>query len=428
MDTTTPTITPDHSARKHAKVSPSKLNYVDPSLGGCRGFKSSDETNAAAEEGTELHELLDKLLVEYRDGGMRGSWEGYLFSRRPALKWSDDHDYLLRFCARSVDMYFASRPRVVNEQRVTISDAGGTPITYGHYDVLIIPKPNVGILGDWKFGINPVEPAPTNRQGLAYAVGVFQAFPEIDVVGVKFVQPRLNWITEAVFHRRDIAKHIEVIKDLVHQSLTTNEALDKDPSSVPATQLNPGSACAHCVRCAKCPAYLQKMQVLAPAFGGMPAPVGVNLDAIDSPQKAALAYAWAKFLDDKLDDVKKRCLEVAELNGGKISITNPETGEELNYTVCERGFDRSLGSAPLVADSLAQWVTPEQVLGAADLALGRLQNLVVPAMMEQNDELSKKAAEEALATHLESHGLLSRPDGKIKYLKQTKKPKTKLIK
>lgn len=46
---------PDHTSRDHAEFSPSGLKY----LAGCPGFHGRDESNAAAERGTRIHEALE---------------------------------------------------------------------------------------------------------------------------------------------------------------------------------------------------------------------------------------------------------------------------------------------------------------------------------------------------------------------------------
>lgn len=395
-------------------------------MGGCPGFGSDDSTSAAAEEGTEHHEVLDRITKEWWAlGPRRGTLEGYLFARRVDLKWPDEVDYLYRFCAQSVDKYLASATGLLQEQRIEIFGLDGALLTWGHFDLLIIIG-EVGILVDWKFGQIPVEPADTNRQGFAYAIGCLQEHYRLQKIGVMFVQPRLRWVSRVMFNRTDLPRLLGVVRPIIFNA-QKKAALFDDPTSdkeALAEGLNPGSACDYCNRAALCPAYLGKLQVAAPRFGGLPAPADFNLDAIDTPEKAAVAHAWANFLKDKLKEITARCMEIAEANGGQLSVTHPD-GTVLKFAVGERAVDRTLGPAPLVAECLAQWVAPEQVLAAADLALGRLEDLVVPAMQEQNEDLTKKAAREILESHLEAHGMLSRPDGRIKYLHRVKEPKSK---
>jgi len=411
----------DHSVRKHAKFSPSKMNYLDARVGGCVGFQGKEGTNAAAEEGTEHHEVLDVLMQAWWNLGKgRGSFEGFLFTERIRRKWTDEVDYLYVFCARSIDKYLAKADELFLEQTVEIR-VDTRVVTWGHFDVLIRIG-TAGILIDWKFGQIPVLPADENRQGFAYAVGALQKWYNLQRVGIVFVQPRLQWVSRFMVERKDAFKYQQIVQEVVEAA----ERFSGTDDPHDAELLNPGSACTYCARAANCSAFLNKLQVAAPRFGALPAPQDFRLDAIDTPEKAAVAYAWAAFLDDKLDEVKARCRALAEQNGGEISCPSPD-GHPLRYRLAERAIDRSVGSAPQVAESLAQWVAPEQILAAATLSLGKLEDVVVPAMQEQDDTLTKKRAKELLASHLESNGLLTRPDGKVQFLKQVKEPKQKQL-
>jgi len=440
-DTPLEVMPPDHSVRSHARFSPSKLNYLDVEIGGCPGFDNrQSETTQAAEEGTAQHEILDRLLqqalAEDYFGGKEVSFEGYLFMARirEKVKWDDDTDYRLRFCARSVEKYLkgATFKNTHCEQRVNVYDAEGKVMMYGHFDVLM-ERGTSAVLADWKFGVNPVPDAEINRQGLAYALGVFQKWHHLNQVAVMFVQPKLNLVSTAVYKRSQLPEMIRTIKRIFDLATAT-----QDPKADPAIAeafLNPGDACAYCGRFTSCPAYLAKMQKAVVLVGGLAVPDNLHLEAIDTPEKAALAAAWCDFLTDKLPDIKSRCKEVVKAAGGEAKFVAPD-GTTYEYTIAQRNLDRGLGGALEVAEALKDWATEAQVLGAASLSLGKLTDIVVPAIQEsaagQGEELTKKAATERLENHLSSLGLLTRPDGHIEVLKKksvqkTKKPKVKAL-
>lgn len=419
---------PDHSIRGHAHRSPSKANYLDPSVGGCPGFASSSGTSAAAEEGTAHHEMLDKLLGEWwalRE--KRGTFKGYLSGRRIALRWSDEAHFLYCYCADVIDKYAPKANDLHREIRVVILRRDGSELTFGHFDVLLILG-DVGLLLDWKFGILPVHPAEENRQGFMYAIGVMQRWLHLSKVGVIFVQPRLQWVSKHMIARAEMPALLEMLEAIDAEAERVENQFAADPKSVDAASLNPGDACKYCSRGADCKGYLGKLQVAAPRYGALPAPADFRLEAIDTPEKAAVAHAWASFLEDRLPQVKQRCLQIAKEAGGELRCTG-EDGQEFILKVRRRGFDRALGQAPLVADCLAELgVVPEQVLAAATLSVGALENVVVPVLQEQDETLSKKDAKERLTAHLEANGLISQPDGYIEYLqreKQQKEPKPK---
>jgi len=441
---------PDHAARSHDKISPSKLNYLDPEVGGCPGFRQDAGTSAAAEDGTRLHEILDGVIkVGVRDhwfnGASRvavnlpklpsGSLTSLLHAERIRVGWDDLTDWALTYCAGEVDKFIVGLPPecIEPEIRVDVFDADGTTqIMYGHPDLCLIVKKGMAVVFDWKFGYNPVHHASVNRQGLAYAVGFLQRHPEINTVGVIFIQPKRGEITKGVFHRKDIHLHIKKIKSIRDRARATAARLDH-PQSSPSLcieELNPGDACEYCNRFGSCSAVARMLPIAVQKTGGLPElSVDLKIDAIQTPQQAALAMAWVQFLDkDALSKIKSQCMDIARLNGGRISFTAPD-GTEFAYKIQRDQFDRVVGDATQVAETLSGYVATSQVLGAAKLSIGRLTDIVVPAIQarheaETGEAMTKKAGEEQMCSLLESVSLLSRPDGFTESLRREKVAKT----
>lgn len=77
--------------------------------------------------------------------------------------------------------------------------------TAGYADVVLVShdRKRAEVL-DWKYGKWPVTDAKKNLQGIAYALGVFRAYPTVDEIQVWFVQPMLDLTTEATFKRSEI--------------------------------------------------------------------------------------------------------------------------------------------------------------------------------------------------------------------------------
>lgn len=415
------TPSPDHSARSHAEHSPSKLNYLDPSVGGCPGFLNRESTSEAAEEGTAHHETLDVMTKEFAADQKKGSqlsFEGLLFARRIALKWDDETDELYRFCAKAVQPFFDRRPEIVTEQRVEVKDPLGKVITWGHYDLRMM-KSRVAVMVDWKFGWEPVLPASENRQGWCYSVGIMQEVPDADKCVVLFVQPRLNVVSKATFERKDIPKMVNAIERIVDRAKAVHAMIEQAPNGA-VEHLNPGTACRYCDRRTRCPAFLRGLVQVGHRTGALHLPTEINLAAIDTPEKAAVVAAWCDFVGDALDDIKAKATDIAKKAGGRISYTAPD-GDVVSFKLQKKFLARSVGNAVEVAEVFKEYVAPEQLLSAAKLGLESLLAVVVPAMMEMNPEIkTKKAAEEAATSMLEVHGLLTRPDGYTTFLKREK--------
>jgi len=416
-------LAPDHGARAHHKFSMSKLNYLDPAVGGCRGYKSREGTSKAAEDGTELHEVSERVLRGY----LKAARSGMTLAQYAAAvrDWDDDSNVLLHQCFTYLDEYALRKgAKVFIELKARIRRDDGSEVNYGHLDLFVLFADNTSSLIDWKFGYAPVLPAHINRQGLGYAAAMFQQFPQAKSIEVVFVQPRLRWVTKHVY-RREEANEMSFRVDQIVQGAIDVQGEDGQRPLM-GYLLNPGSACEYCARVGgNCPGYLSKYRMAVQLMGAMPSlPGSFNLDAIDSPEKAAIARAWVDFLDAAAGPIKERAQEIALNNGGQIEAVLPD-GQVVRYEMKSRGVNRELGSAPEIAECLKDIIMPAQLLGAAKLGLEKTLELAAPALLEVNPEVgTKKAAREAILSMLEAHGLVSKPDGKVEFLKRTKVPQT----
>lgn len=447
--------TPDHAVRKHSPYGPSKLAY----LNACPGFTSTDGTSEAAEQGTRLHEIMDLLVERYKK------------TQRPLLELLDEYSKesplddiergLLVFCIRELNKWLPHAKEIHNEIRVTILNPDGTELTHGHLDLLLIFERGSALLTDFKFGFVPVAAAPTNVQGKAYALGCYEKFGlKINKLGVKFIQPKLGVVSDAVFSRADLNGMYQEIREIIDRAKT----VERDSAGT-LHLLNPSDYCSYCQHSKQgtCPAKLKQLQAVALAKSDLPCPTVSfrDLSSIDSPEKAALARYWVELIeqDGFLDGIKSKAKEFAINNGGAIETILPD-GQVIRYAVEEKRHDRSLGSAIEVANALNGFLTMEEVLGCADLSITKLENVGKRAIAEQSnadadaaiegikalnlppkdekkrikeirDQFPKKTLKEAtedFQNMLTAQGLLSRPDGTIQVLKRKKNETKQLTK
>jgi hypothetical protein len=417
VTTSAPAVVVDHGARAHHKFSMSKLNHIDPSVGGCRGYSGRDGTSLAAEEGTALHEIVEKVLRAYlREGAASGKKLSEFAAAFPRT-WEDEAHTLLTFCFTYLDRVLTPGVKVFIELRARVRRDSGEEVNYGHLDLYLCYPNKTARLIDWKFGYNPVVPAATNRQALGYAAAMFQQFGD-EAIEVVFVQPKLGWVSRHVYQKAQTAEMVFRIERLIAEATRVQSVDPMDPA-----ELNPGSACEYCRHSGICPAYLREYGKGVAKLGGLPLPETLDLTAIDTPEKAALAKAWVDFVDDAARPIKERCMAIAEAHGGQIAIVLPD-GTEIAYSRMAKALPRKLGNAVEISEALKDFVMPSQLLGAAELALEKTLELAVPALLEVNPALgTKKAAREAVETTLESMGLLTRGEGQIFFLKRSKKPK-----
>lgn len=401
--------------RGHHKYGPSKLNY----LNACAGFKSNDGTSDAAEQGTFLHDLMEGIIqqvIQKKAATCVEQLSGWVTKNN---ELADDEIEYLRFACKRCDVFFSRKPDAVHTEidvHVRNEDSSAE-LNHGYLDVLFVFK-NTGILIDFKFGWEPVTPAPTNLQGQNYAIGCFQKFTFLDQIGVEFIQPKLNWVTSTLFHRKQMAE----IYDRLNGVIQNAEYLQTNPADA-QKYMKPGSYCKYCAHTA-CAMLANHRAVMVSKFKGLPVPPSFQGVDLRTPEEVALARYWVEIADTLTSEIKTKSLEMAEANGGSISCTLPD-GSVILYEICEKNADRKLGSAVEIAEAFKESISPQEILGAAELALGKFETIAKTALTDLakatgGEKLTKKAAWEQAVSTLEAHGLLTRPDGKIRFLKLKK--------
>ncbi len=399
--------------RKHHKYGPSKMGY----LAKCSAFTGKVGENDFSEEGTFLHDLMDEMVQNV----IARKFDTVLAQVEPLAKkheLSTDQESALRYASRKMDRFFSMRPtQVVTEIDVSIKRLNGKNLNHGYLDVLFLYG-KIGIVVDYKFGKIPVPPASKNYQGKNYWVGVMQKYPGLDKCGVCFVQPRLEFISEAMFTRAQLPMILSELETIADNA----DAVQNDPKNAQAL-MTVGTYCDWCALSGTCSVLNNHRGMAVSKHLGLPLPPKFEGLVINRPEQLALARYWVDVIEQGLGDVKMKALEAAEANGGEISCKLP-SGEVITYEISERQKDRKLGSAIGVAEALQEFVTPQEVLGAAELALGKLEAVVKTAMVElaraKGEKLTKKDAWEQAQALLSATGLITRESGSIRYLRLKK--------
>jgi hypothetical protein len=377
---------PDHAARTHHKNSPSKLPY----LGYCPGFKS-DETGDkdAAEQGTRLHEYMDTIVQNWTKDSSKSMLQ-YLDDLCNNVAVDTDERALLVFCVRElVDWLSRSGAEVVQEIRVEIHRPDGTLATAGHLDLLLVFANGMGLLIDYKFGWLRVKDAKDNEQGLAYALGCFEKFPNLKRIGIMFLQPRLGLKSSAVLDREKAPEALNSVLSVIERA----EFVQKrgfTAETIPL--LTPGSQCMYCEHSKQgtCPARLGVLVRTAQNMLPMEFPSNWSPEAITTPEQAAMARYAVERIEDFLDGIKQRAKEIAIATEGQKIACQLANGEEVVYKIEQHKYDRSLGKALDVAKALENILTLEEVLGCAELKLGALEEVTANAIYEQINDSEKK--------------------------------------
>ncbi len=261
----------------HARHAPSSLGYKEI----CPAYSSSGGTNAAAEEGTLLHAAL-----ETDD-----------FSQL-----NEEQAFLAGLCRdfRDGEVAKLRKPTQYRELKLTIADG----LTFGTADFVAIDGKK-GILMDWKFGRGAIEPASTNAQGIAYALGVFEMFPKLQTLEVHFVQPRREFISSHTFTRKD-AETMELrIRTIIRRANARNK------------EEHPGLHCCYCRKQATCTALRNFALPIASGYADLTIPEELHPSRITDPAMMAHCVACAKILKEWCESVNFHAIDMA-VNGVEI--------------------------------------------------------------------------------------------------------------
>lgn len=452
---------PNHAARTHHKNSPSKLPY----LAACAGFENFDSgDNDAAEMGTRLHEYMDTIVKRWVASDRKKTLLQHLeiFSKEVAI--DDIERHLMLLCIRELSNWINLQGAEFDlEITVEVKRADGTLLTKGHLDVLILLKTKTsGLLLDYKFGWVRVKDAKDNEQGLAYALGCFNRYPQLETIAIMFLQPRLTPMkTTHVIKRSDFAETLNRISLVIERAEYVQQR-GFTPETI--QMLKTGTQCLYCAHTKNgaCPARLNVLSKTVTSALPLEFPANWAPEQITTPEQAALARYAVERIEDFLDPIKQRAKEIALSSAEQKISTRLANGEEVVYKIENHKYDRSLGKALDVAEALKDFLTLQEILGCADLSITKLSDVATNSIYEivnaaeqreraaleekhrieieagrltksaaekelkalrqryANIRITKKAATEQFEAILTTQGLLTRPDGTVPQLRRDK--------
>lgn len=414
-------LAPAHTERQHHKYGMSKLNYLDA----CAGYTARGGTSQAAEDGTRLHEIMDKVVAELQTCAVIKA-NAALRSVLENETISEDEEFYLESCCKELD-YWLAKPwvRIIREENVAILRPDGTELNNGYFDVAIFLSEENVVLFDWKFGWIPVPPAEGNLQGMGYSTAFLQKYPKLKTVGFVFVQPKLHKTTRAAYRREQLPEMYQRIRDVI--------ARVENPEKT----LRPGMYCDYCAVASTCTALLNPAAKAVAIHEGLPMPTTFTGLQINTPEEAARALYVLDRLEVLIQQsgLKERAKELARNNGGVLS-SEVAPGQHVVVELRCRNAGRTVNSPALIADALKDVLTPEQVLSACDPKITRLEEIFADTLVTQRKaeadavlaaggtkeqaksiRITKKQAREILSSTLHAEGLLSAPGGQVEYLK-----------
>jgi hypothetical protein len=332
---------PMSQTRTHSRHSPSSLLYKAK----CGGWISDPEPNrdtSAADRGTLGHEMIEK-----RDFSLAPEDEALTTAARKCASFLDG------MAARMTRVHGAPT-KEIKEFRVEMFDQSG------HVDHLFICK-NEGRMIDYKFANSDVY-AADSPQFWAYGIGVFDKFPEIDVLHVYVLLPFRDEVDKVIWTRAEDYDRL-----IGRVGAILNSAKNPDPSRFAI-----GKQCTYCGRIAKCPKFLELGNELAAKYAPETTKFLVPVQELESahgseitrPEHLASLYRMAGLMEKAAEGWKKAALD-ARLNGTDIP----------GYDLAERKGARVITSATAAFEAVKDRLPAEALLQAAKLSIGTVEEL-----------------------------------------------------
>jgi hypothetical protein len=403
----------NHTERAHHRHGMSRLPHYEK----CYKFKSQPGTSDAAEEGTNLHEVIEGLiqawLVERQETPTLTLNQALDMAVAAGLALDQGQVNAVRDVVLLLDRHWPTALEMLVEERLTIYNPDGSELNYGTCDIVFLYADNAAVLIDYKFGQAAVDQANKNKQGYGYAMALFQrefeGWGQPKTIKVMFIQPRINYLTEHIFTREDMHRMYYGIVFLIKQA--------DDPDA----ERTPGDQCRYCAERGTCSALVNLAGVIAARVHQMPVPRTFDPGLINDPEEMALAYWYCKTAEPVIDAIKGAAKRMAEEG---FELRTSVGGKETTWELGSRSAPRELGASPLVYQQVKDVMDIDMYTAATDVRMGDLETIFAERVVElaklKGEKMTKKAAKELLNERLSAAGLVTRSETRITFLKEVK--------
>jgi hypothetical protein len=332
---------------------------------------------------------------------------------------SDEEAEIVRQClayAASVKESLGAGAEEFVESYLPVDDV---ETTAGYADRIMISKDRKKAhVVDWKFGQNPVDPAETNLQGIAYAMGAVYRFPTIEEITVHFVCPCMGdgFIDTETFTKDRFEELLLTIRRVVARSKLVKEgfaAFSKgDHSALPVEALKPHAGmCLFCDNLGRCPAVGSLAMLVPSKFEELRMPDVINPALISDPKDAAKGLQFFQIMEKLAKSFRSRCTQMAfDSEAGWVP-------DGYIMTTVER---RAIKDKVAFYNAIRPYMTQEELLQCIEFTLGPVEDII----RSKAPSGSKKHAVEQLAEMLEATGATekSEPFPVLRLRKGNKEP------
>jgi uncharacterized protein DUF2800 len=230
---------------------------------------------------------------------------------------------------------------------------------------------------DWKFGLWPVDKAENNLQGMAYALGIFLAYPTVESVTFYFKQPHLNLLTHATWSRADIPTLYTRIVAVVERAVLAQSG--EEPKWGMANAGYP--TCSFCANIGRCHVVHRFALQVSKKFWPAGVPDDITPTSVTSPTEARARLHLAGILDVWCKAIRRQETDLT-LRSGRVPTGYKVDSRTPRQIVDTKAF-KTVALQHLTADEYDATMTPE---------FGKVEDMV----KDKAPRGLKKAALEAL--------------------------------
>lgn len=360
----------NHSARAHARYSPSKLKSLEI----CPVFRDDPDRppHFITVRGTFCHEALD--------------------SNDDHLLFPDERP-LVQMCRDYMQTWVGWK----RHDEVRLETPGGQ---FGFADRVFVSEPKA-VLVDFKFSTQLQEDAESNPAAQAYTCGIFKNWPGVDEVEVHYIYPRLHKVSTATYRRGEDLTRIHLRCETIVERA---RHADPEQDAVPVEEV-----CLYCANKATCTALHKLALPLANRYRAEELKVPVEYDPqfITDPTVMSRALAVAAVMAEWSDSVRYHANKLRRESGVEIP----------GYAWTHRKGDTSvLNPLAVVAKAREFGLDDADIMSACEVSLSKIAEKI----MERADRGKKAKLAQQFRDELEDSGVVEQKP-ETWFLKKEKK-------
>jgi hypothetical protein len=357
--------------RPHHPTSPSQLQNLEA----CPCYAGRGGTSEAAERGTKQHAASE---TGHDDGSMKDEEAAAvaqcmdLFEREKTLLMEareriiagGNPDPGLVYEVREIYLPIDNRQHhILGDHKEGVFTLIDTNCTTGGFVDAVILSGKHALAMDWKFGQWPVEETANNLQAIAYTLGLFKLFPNVDEVRFIFFQPHIDHYTEHTFFRHE-APTLYLRVTTIVERVKTARTMGNFDWALPQVPV-----CNFCGRIGRCTKVAALVLKVADKFFPGEVPDNITPTSLHDSKDTALCLRLGQIVVTWAEAFKRITTD---------RVIRGESDIPVGYTL-QKKSNRELVDKAMFKTVAQRYVTAAELEGIAEYGLGNLEGLISDA-------------------------------------------------